>query len=119
MGVYVAFLEDHGGVAEDEVYRAVDVAFTVELALGVDVEGVLVPDDLAIVYHAVIGADSERHRLVLAWSRRVLERNVLGYETCPCRRCIYYTQNFISPKNVLSSPIRTDSLVEIYSLDTR
>lgn len=39
----VAPLEDSGGVAEDEVYCAVNVAFCVELAQGEGVEGVLVP----------------------------------------------------------------------------
>lgn len=37
-----AVLEDDGGVAEDEVYGAVDVAFFVELPLGMDIESVLV-----------------------------------------------------------------------------
>ena len=47
--VYVAVLEDHGGVAEDEVDGAIDVAVAVELLLGVDVECVLVALEAALV----------------------------------------------------------------------
>lgn len=36
-----AVLEDRSRVTEDEVHSAIDVAFFVELSLGVDVEGVL------------------------------------------------------------------------------
>lgn len=42
-GVNVAVLENDSCVAENEVHSAVDVAFPVELSLGVDVEGILVP----------------------------------------------------------------------------
>lgn len=57
-GVEVAVLEDDGGVAEDKVDGAVDVAFAVELAEGVDVEGVLVADEAALVECGKVGAAS-------------------------------------------------------------
>ncbi len=41
--INVAILNNNGGVAENEVHRAIYVAFPVELPLGMDVEGVLVP----------------------------------------------------------------------------
>ena len=47
--VYVAALNDGDGVPEDEVDGAIDVAVAVELALGVDVEGVLVSLEAAAV----------------------------------------------------------------------
>lgn len=50
-----AVLEDYGGVAENEVDGAVDVAFSVELALGVDHESVLVALDGATVEDREIG----------------------------------------------------------------
>ncbi|KAH0466861.1 hypothetical protein IEQ34_004099 [Dendrobium chrysotoxum] len=55
-GVDIAVLEDHGGVAEDEIDSAVDVAVAVELALAVDVEGVLVSLKAAAVEDGEVGA---------------------------------------------------------------
>lgn len=48
-GVKTAVLEDDGGVAEDEVDGAVDVALGVELSEGMDVESVLVGHEVAAV----------------------------------------------------------------------
>lgn len=76
-----AVLEDHGGVSEYEVDRAVDFAFAEELAVRVDVEGVLVPDDLASVDHCVVCPDPERYRLVLARPGPIHESNVAGDES--------------------------------------
>jgi len=45
----VALLEDHGCIAKDEINGACDGAFTVELAVGVCVQGVLVPIEEATV----------------------------------------------------------------------
>lgn len=83
----VAVLEDRYGVAEDEVYGAVDVAVAVELALGVDVESVLVPLEAATVEHRVVAAGTESHRLVLLWPRRVLEGHVPCHEPISHNRC--------------------------------
>lgn len=88
-GVDGAVLEDHGRVAEDEVDCAVDVAVAVELSLRVRVEGVLVADDVAPVDHRVVRAHAEGHRLVLAWSRPVLECYVPRYETGPSCSCTF------------------------------
>lgn len=42
-------MEDDDGVTEDEVNGTIDVAVTVELTLGVDVEGILVAFEAAAV----------------------------------------------------------------------
>lgn len=54
--VEVAVLEDDGGVAEDEIDSAVDVALAVELAERVDVKSVLVADEAALVKCGEVGA---------------------------------------------------------------
>lgn len=51
-----AVLDDGGCVAEDEVDGAEDLAVAVELALGVDVESVLVAFEAAPVENGVVGA---------------------------------------------------------------
>ncbi|RWW50514.1 hypothetical protein BHE74_00043207, partial [Ensete ventricosum] len=75
-GVEVAVLEHHRRVAEDEVDGAVDIAFSVELAEGVDVEGVLVAYEAAPVEGGEVGADPESHGLVLAGACCVLYGDV-------------------------------------------
>lgn len=90
--VDVTVLKDGGGVAEDEVYGAVYVAVTVELALGVDVQGVLVAFEAAAVEDRVVCAGAECDGLVFLRSGRVFERHVLSYEalagnTCWIRLC--------------------------------
>jgi len=42
-GEEIAILQNHGRVAEDEIYGAIDVAFSVELTKRMGVKGVLVP----------------------------------------------------------------------------
>lgn len=86
-GVEVAVLEDDGGVAEDEVDGAVDVAVAVELAEGVDVEGVLVSDKAAVVEGGEVGAAAEGHGLVLAGPGVVLEGDASGYESVSYYSC--------------------------------
>lgn len=88
-GVEVAVLEDDGGVAEDEIDGAVDVAFAVELAEGVDVEGVLVGDEAAAVESREVGAAAESHGLVFAGSRVVLEGDAFCYESVSHYSCKY------------------------------
>lgn len=56
---YVGVLDDGGRVAEDEVDGAEDVAFSVELPLGVDAEGVLVPLDAAAVEDGLVGSGEQ------------------------------------------------------------
>ena len=72
-GVKAAVLQHNSGVAEDEVDGAVDIAFAVELPERVDVEGILVADETAPVEDGEVRAAAQCHRLLLAWSRRVLE----------------------------------------------
>ena len=76
-----AVLEDYGGVAEDEVDGAVDVALFVELTLGVDVEGVLVALEAAAVEDGEVGAGPEGHGLVVLGTGRVAECDALGDES--------------------------------------
>lgn len=66
--IKAAILEYHGSIAKDKVHGAVDVTFPKELAIRVNIECVLVPDDVAPIDHAVVGSNSERHCLVFAWS---------------------------------------------------
>ena len=78
--VEAAALQHGGGVAEDEVDGAVDVAVAVELAEGVRVQRVLVPREAAAVEGGEVGVHAQRHGLVLAWTRRVLHRQVTRQE---------------------------------------
>jgi len=47
--INVAILNNNGGVAKNEVHRAIYVALRIELPLGMDVEGVLVSFKAALV----------------------------------------------------------------------
>lgn len=78
--VDVGVLDDGDGVAEDEVDGAVNVAVAVELALRVDVQGVLVAFEAAAVEDGVVGAGPESHRLLILRSGGVFERHVLSDE---------------------------------------
>lgn len=78
--VDVAVLKDGGGVAEDEVHGAVDVAVAVELPLGVREEGVLVASEAATVEDGEIRRRAQRHRLVLPRPGGVFECYVSGPE---------------------------------------
>lgn len=78
--VDIAVLDDGDSVAEDEVDGAIDVAVTVELAVGVDVEGVLVASEAAIVENRVVRSGKECHCLVIRGPSRVLECYALGDE---------------------------------------
>ena len=49
--IYVAILQDHCSVTKYKVNRAIDVAFPIELSIGVDIEGVLEPFKAASVEH--------------------------------------------------------------------
>lgn len=82
-----AALEDCSTVAEDEVDGAGDEAVSVELAVGVCVERVLVPFYVAIKEDHFIGARTQRHRLVLLRAGRVFEADVSGYEVIPMHGC--------------------------------
>ena len=79
----VAVLKNGDGVATDEVDGAVDVAVAVELALRVDVQGVLVALEAAAVEDRVVGARPEGHGLVFRRSGGVLEGYVLSDEAVP------------------------------------
>lgn len=83
----VAILEDDGRVPEDEVDGARDVALTVELAVGVGVEGVLVCVEGAPVEDRLVGTRAEGHGLVLGRPGRVLEPHVPSYEALARDSC--------------------------------
>jgi hypothetical protein len=85
--VQVAVLQHHGGVAEDEVDGAVDVAVAEELAEGVHVQRVLVPHEAAAVEGGQVRAHSESHRLVLRRARAVLDRQVARQEVVAHDSC--------------------------------
>lgn len=85
-----AVLEDCGGVAEDEVDGAGDVAVAVELALGVGVKGVLVAVHGAPVEDHLVGVHSQRHRLVLVRSGGVLEADIPRSEMISQHHCFYF-----------------------------
>lgn len=85
-GVYLAVLQDRGAVAEDEVDGAVDVAFTVELAERVRVEGVLVALHAAPEEGRLVRVHPQSHCLVILRPRRVPERHVSRYESLPGHR---------------------------------
>nr|GLL30616.1 midasin-like isoform X4 [Ipomoea trifida] len=71
--VQIAVLEHDGGVAKNEVHRAVDVTFPEKLAAGMNVEGVLVAHKAAVVEDRVVGVRPDCHSLVLLRSRIVFE----------------------------------------------
>lgn len=73
-------MENDCSVSEDEIYGSVDVAFTVELAERVDVEGVLVTDEAAQVEDGEVGSTPQGHCLVIARPCVVLEGDAFGYE---------------------------------------
>lgn len=80
-GVDHAVLEDDGCVAKNEVNCAVDVTFFVELALGVDVEGVLVPLEGAPVEDGEVGARAKGYCLVVLRARGVAKCYAAGDES--------------------------------------
>lgn len=86
-GKDVAVLEDGGSIAEDEVDSAVDVAFAVELAEGVDVECVLVALEAASVERGEVGLVPDCYGLVLCGAGRVLECDVYGDESVSGNGC--------------------------------
>ena len=87
--VDVAVLEKRHCVAEDEVDGAVDVTVAVELALGVDVEGVLIALEAALEEDGEVGARPEGHGLVFVGPGRVLECHAPRNEPFSGDSCIY------------------------------
>ena len=88
----VGVLEDGGGVAEDEVDGAVDLTATVELAIGVGVESVLVSLEAASEEDGFVGAHLYRHRLVPLRAGCVLKRHVSCPKAIPGYIYIYIYQ---------------------------
>lgn len=74
-------MEDGGGVAKDEIHRAGDSAFFVELPHGVRVEAVLVAGDGTSEEHGEVGVGSQGYCLVFLWACRVLEGDASCYES--------------------------------------
>lgn len=83
----LAVLDNRCSVAEDEVHRAIDVAVTIELALGVDEEGVLVGFEAAPVEDRAVRFDPESYGLVLLWPGSVLKCHVPGPKTVSRHTC--------------------------------
>lgn len=75
-----AVLYDGRGVPEDEVDGAGDEAVPVELAVGLDVEGVLEGVHAAVEEGGHVGLDAERHRLVALRAGGVAEAHGLADE---------------------------------------
>lgn len=73
-------LEDDCAVAKDEVDSAGYLGFTVELAKGVGVEGVLVAVNAAAEEGREVGVRAECDCLMLGWTGRVLKGHVPGDE---------------------------------------
>lgn len=92
-GKDLAVLEYDSSVPEHEVDGACDLAFAVELALGVGVESVLVPVKSATVEYREVGVGPEGDRLVLFGPGRVFERYVPGYEPLTFHSCHDYFEN--------------------------
>jgi len=86
-GHQVALLEDDGGVSENEVNGAGDERVSVELPVGVCVESVLKGIYATTVYHGLVGAYPQSHRLVFLRSRRVLKPYVLTYKPITHSSC--------------------------------
>ena len=86
-GVYVTGLEDYSCISKYEVHCSVYITFTIELAVGVYIQRVLVTSYFAPVDHSVVRADAESHSLVLAGSRIILKRHVPGNESAARSRC--------------------------------
>jgi hypothetical protein len=81
--IYKAILENYRGVAENEVHGAVDVTLSVELALGVDHQGVLVALEGTPVEDGEIRGGAEGDRLTLLRPGRVAKCNVTSHEVKP------------------------------------
>lgn len=86
-GINGAVLQNNSGVSEYEIYGPVNLALAVELAIGVHVQGVLVPENLAPVYHRVVRPDPKSHRLVSTWAGPVHKRHVPSNEASPGGSC--------------------------------
>lgn len=78
-----------------------------------DVEGVLVGHEAAIVEGREVGAAAEGHRLVLARPRVVLERDAFRYETVSDHGCSH--KNNIINIHVVKQSI-VNNKVESYKL---
>ena len=75
-----AILEDNSRVSKDEVDSSVDVAFAIELTLGVDKERVLVSLEPTSEEDSEVGGRSKRNRLSLQRPRRVAKRDAASDE---------------------------------------
>jgi len=94
-------LEDGCPIAKNEVYGAIDVTFTVELAERVGIEGVLVPFHAAPVEGRLVGVDTERNSLMVLGSGRVSKRHVPCYKSLPGDRYKQTKKKKSLPKEVI------------------
>lgn len=83
-----AALEHRRRVAEDVVDGPRHLAVPEELPVGVHVQRVLVPLELAVEEHRHVPLHVQRHRLVPLRPRRVHEPHRLAHESIPLRRCV-------------------------------
>ena len=93
--VNAAVLKHHSRVAEDEIHCPVNVAFSVELTVRMDVESVLIPDYVAAVDHCMVGADSKRNCLMPSRSSPILKCHVPQDYSGAGGRCEREKQNWI------------------------
>lgn len=85
--IYIAWLEDHSSVAKDEVHSAINVAFLIELSLGVNIESVLIPFKWTAIEHREISTTAQSHCLVVLWACCVAECDATCYEPISCNNC--------------------------------
>lgn len=83
----VAVLQDSRGIVKDEIYGAVDMAFAIELPLGVYKKSVLVAAEAAAVEDGEVGPDPHSHSLVLCWACCVLKCHVPRPKTIRRHTC--------------------------------
>lgn len=80
LGQDQAPLEDYDAISEDEIDRASDGALSVELAVAVRVERVLVASEGAAEECGVVGVRPESNRLVFLRPCCVIEGHITRYE---------------------------------------
>lgn len=98
-GPDVTVLEHDSCVSEYEIDSPVDIAVSVELSFGMDVESVLVSFEAALVEYGEIGAGAECHGLVILTSGCVSEGDPTTNKCVPFHSCnlVHHTfQSFIS-----------------------
>lgn len=81
VSVHVAILKDGGRIAKDKVDRTGNEALDKKLAVGMDIEGVLVGEDVALGKGREIGTHAVRDGLAVSSAGGVLKGYVSGQES--------------------------------------